>query len=562
MAKGVLRGSIWGLVLGGAGVVSASLIATQPAGNTPPARPQLDVAETEAVPTPDVTAPQATQQVDQTEAVSAPVVATPQQEVTTPIADSAPLALPETPDIGVALEMPIAPEAPALALADEEPVLPNPQSIAPQVPANEGDLIIETAPATPVEVEDPIPPVVTEEVLLVETPAAVAPTETQAATDADPAEVVDTSQDNVGALAGAVVVAPNNVAEPAETAQRAPATTVDVSQDVAAPETAEDVPEAAVDIVAEVPADVPDTAPAEVPTPTVPEVVTALPEEPPVDATPEPGGADAPVVVSIIDAPTTTLPQGAGGVKVNRVGVSQPIAEDPAPEATPEPVPADGPALDVFAAEFENSEGKPLMSFVLIDDNTFAEAPRALAEVPFPVTVLIDPAAPNAAARMQAFRDVGIEVGVGLSLPQGARPVDVEVALEASFATLPQTVVLADVGGADRVATGQMIAALTDSGRGFVSLSSGLSSGLRAADAAGVPAVEIFRDLDGDGQDARVIRRFLDQAAFRARQNSGVVVLGRMRADTLSALILWGTANRAGQVALAPVSALMRDDPS
>jgi polysaccharide deacetylase 2 family uncharacterized protein YibQ len=83
---------------------------------------------------------------------------------------------------------------------------------------------------------------------------------------------------------------------------------------------------------------------------------------------------------------------------------------------------------------------------------------------------------------------------------------------------------------------------------------------LRAAEAAGVPAGVIYRDLDAEGQDARVIRRFLDQAAFRARQQSGVVLVGRVRPDTLSALILWGSANRAGDVTLAPVSAVLRGD--
>ena len=54
-----------------------------------------------------------------------------------------------------------------------------------------------------------------------------------------------------------------------------------------------------------------------------------------------------------------------------------------------------------------------------------------------------------------------------------------------------------------------------------------------------------------------MIRRFVDQAAFRARQESGVILLGRVRPDTISALTLWGNANRAGQVALAPVSAVL-----
>ena len=47
----------------------------------------------------------------------------------------------------------------------------------------------------------------------------------------------------------------------------------------------------------------------------------------------------------------------------------------------------------------------------------------------------------------------------------------------------------------------------------------------------GVAAATLFRDFDKDGQDARVIRRFLDQAAFRARQDGSVVMLGRVRAE-------------------------------
>ena len=80
---------------------------------------------------------------------------------------------------------------------------------------------------------------------------------------------------------------------------------------------------------------------------------------------------------------------------------------------------------------------------------------------------------------------------------------------------------------------------------------------LREAERAQVPAAVIYRDLDSEDQDAQVIRRFLDQAAFQARKESGVVLLGRLRPNTISALILWGTANRAGQVSVAPASAVL-----
>ncbi len=552
VAKGVIRGTVWGLVLGSAGVVSASLVAPQPAGNTPPARPLVEVPVTAEVATPEVTAPEATVSTEETTATATPQVATPVETVTAPLADSTPLEVPETPDIGVTLDLPDAPEVPDIALADEEPVLPNPQSLAPQVPANEGDLVIETAPAVPVAVE-PEP----EEVLVVETPPAVE-AEVAAVEESPPAEIIDTSPDRANQVTDTEVIAPNDAEAETPTEVAGDVTQeADSVEEIAMADVSETATQPPVEPAGDVPADVPDTAPAEIAEEPSPEVLEALPEETP-EPLEEPDDApQAPVVVSIIDdAPTSSLPQGSGGVKVNRVVGSQPVAEpEPAPET--EVVPTDGPALQVHAAAFENPEGKPLMALILLDDPSFAEAPRALADVPFSVTVLIDPTAEGASARMAEYRAQGIELGVALRLPEGARPSDVEVALEASFASLPETVVLADLGDSDRAAKDQMLAALSQEGRGFVSFSSGLNSGLRAANAAGVPAVEIFRDLDAEDQNARVIRRFLDQAAFRARQNSGVVVVGRMRADTLSALILWGTANRAGQVAMAPVSALM-----
>jgi hypothetical protein len=84
-----------------------------------------------------------------------------------------------------------------------------------------------------------------------------------------------------------------------------------------------------------------------------------------------------------------------------------------------------------------------------------------------------------------------------------------------------------------------------------------------------VPSATIFRDFDGAGQDAAAIRRFLDQGAFKAGQQAGglqeaegdgVIMMGRLRPDTISALLLWGLQDRAQRVALAPVSAVL--DPA
>ena len=67
----------------------------------------------------------------------------------------------------------------------------------------------------------------------------------------------------------------------------------------------------------------------------------------------------------------------------------------------------------------------------------------------------------------------------------------------------------------------------------------------------------VFREFDGAGQDTATIKRFLDQAAFRAGQQSGVILVGHNRADTISALQEWSLGNRAGTIALAPISVVL-----
>jgi polysaccharide deacetylase 2 family uncharacterized protein YibQ len=51
----------------------------------------------------------------------------------------------------------------------------------------------------------------------------------------------------------------------------------------------------------------------------------------------------------------------------------------------------------------------------------------------------------------------------------------------------------------------------------------------------------------------------LDQAAFRARnEEAGVIMLGHMRPDTISSLVIWGLQDRAGTIALVPASMVLQ----
>lgn len=219
------------------------------------------------------------------------------------------------------------------------------------------------------------------------------------------------------------------------------------------------------------------------------------------------------------------------------------------------------PVTNPFTANAEpflNPEDRPLMSIVLIDD-AGAIGAEALVDFPYPLSFAIDPEDPEAAAKMTARREAGFEVLLLADLPREATPQDAETSFEVWRGKLPEAVAIlegVDTGvQGNRPLADQVAAVAASAGYGLVTQDSGLNTVQKLALRDGVPAGVVFRDFDGAGQDPRAIRRFLDQAAFRAGQEGAVIMLGRLRPDTISALLLWGLQDRAERVSLAPVSA-------
>ena len=249
---------------------------------------------------------------------------------------------------------------------------------------------------------------------------------------------------------------------------------------------------------------------------------------------------------------------GRDAVRVNRPGAEAP-AEEPGPVAE-EAVPSEEPALQRYAAAWEAPDDeKPRLALVLLDDG--ATDPQAVAALPWPVSVALDPLAPDAAGRLAAYRAAGVEALVLASLPSGTQPVDLAATLGDSLARLPETVAVLDLGEgglAGRDATAQMsMSVVAREGRGVILGDDGLGAGLALAGRAGVPAAELLRDLDGDGQDGAAIRRGLDDAVRRAGQEGRAVVLGRVTAETLGALAEWSQEGRVAEVTVAPVSGVL-----
>lgn len=432
MMRGFLAGGVTGVMISAVGLVLASLLAPQPAGNTPPAPPQTDVALADA--------PAAGQAAPEAPATAQDAIPVSEAEMTgiaapeaAPDVETDPARAPQTGELPAGLIGPGA-AAPRPEVASEAPVLPSPQGVALSEPGGEADLSISTDPAQP-----------------------IAPSSEESAF---------------------VLVLPE--AEKAEDAPAAP----EVSQSM--------------------PATAKQSAP--------------MPEE-----------QEAPVR----RANDATPPESA------------------APQA---------PALSRFAADF-TPDGRPLFSIIMIDMAPEGQGMMLLPSLELPISIALRGSDPGSSPRAEAYRAAGFEVLMLSDQPTGATPADAATALEGGLNLLPQSVALLDAGtgglGHDIGVIGKVMTRLAEDGRGFVGLPDGQGTTEREAEKAGIPMTTLYRDLDANDQNAATIRRFLDQAAFRARQQGQVVVLMRLRAESLSALEIWRAASRAQDVQFAPVSALL-----
>ncbi|GFE51673.1 hypothetical protein So717_34260 [Roseobacter cerasinus] len=270
------------------------------------------------------------------------------------------------------------------------------------------------------------------------------------------------------------------------------------------------------------------------------------------------------------------IPAGGAGdiapdVQINRLPSLReaPVARlTPGEAAAPQTRPSDRP-VDRFAVTFDNPDGKPAMAIVLMDDGVDLSKGKvglpALRSFPYPISFAVDSTLPDAAARMAAYRAEGFEVLAMVDLPQAAQPQDAETSLSVALRALPEAVgVLEGVGEGvqgSRQAALQVAEILAEKGHGFVTQNRGLNTVQKIAARSGVPSAVVFREFDVEGRSPAAMRRFLDQAAFRATQHGDVVMLGRLREDTIAALLVWGLQDRATRVALAPISAVLTTQP-
>jgi hypothetical protein len=504
----------------------------EPAAETPEASvtsedPPEPVAVAEA-PKVATTAPRAEPLAEATDAAQPDRLPQSETAVARPAAPVPPVADAEAPDapapaeaLAVPPQVPVVGAQPAapdplpdasdeaqLAVSGDRPVVPAEPLRAPDVPLPDAGPLAETAPADPPAplAEDPAEPVadqVIEAAPADETPPAVAPDQTPDQTEADQAEATGEAAPEPPAQEGTETTEAEAEAETeTETALIVPQTTDQGRPSIGTP---------AGSLI---------NRPSAVPEGRLPRI-----NDDETEASARPA------------TPAGSLP-AAGNV----------------PEASP---------LRRFAAPARAAEGAPRIAIVLIDDGSSPLGPGILDGFPFAVTIALDPSHPEVSETARAYRAAGFEVMALADVPEGAVPTDVEVALAGALDAVPEAVALLEdpEGGVQktRAISAQVTSFLVSSGHGLVTQPKGLNTAQQLAAREGVPSATLFRDFDGQGQNTDAMRRFLQNGALRARQEGAVVMLGRLKADTVTALIQWGLQDTNDGLALVPVSVVLRE---
>ncbi|MDA5555965.1 divergent polysaccharide deacetylase family protein [Shimia sp. MMG029] len=527
MLRGFLAGVFWGVVLIGGVLAAASLLSPLPA-TVQPQTTAVAPQDGQKVSVP-ATALDTTSQRDST-VEGAPGAAVPEVEAEDgpplAITDSAPKPEPETPDAELAAPAQIVGSG-AVEIEEESPVLPNPQSQTPAAPEAETELSISTNPAQPAApaplsgeaFETPVAPAVPEEAPLEEV----------------------------------VIVDPVDDAAPAEAASVEADEAETQSAETAAVE-AESTADTAVIVLDELP----EGAEKEEESSLVSEAVPSPVAE---DLSPQ---AEAEEVLEDESA-TASLLKPAGNLNETYPQLKSsrlPSVGDDAAEGVTAAAPAASASLrpvEANAEGFENTENKPVMSIVLVDTGEHSFDMEALESFPYPLSIAVSTLDPQVTEKAANYRLRGFEVLAMVDMPAEASASDVEQAMQAHLSVSDGFVGimegLTDGLQGSKVVSDQVAQALLGSGHGLLMFPNGLNTAQKLAAKEGVPSVSVFRDFDDAGQTAVVMRRFLDNAAFKAGQEDGVVMVGRLRDETISALLLWALQDRAGTVAMAPISA-------
>ena len=297
--------------------------------------------------------------------------------------------------------------------------------------------------------------------------------------------------------------------------------------------------------------------------------VLGLPSEKPLELPAGlPDAAEMPRVFSAQE-PSKPVGQEVGGLSADPAIVTNRlprIGDATAEEPETEPVSETVSPLQRYATDFLSTDGGPLFSVVLVDVGVAAGGldPQTLKALGVPVTVAIDPSRPDAREAAADYRRAGLEVAIlAPDLPANAAPTDVEVAVEAWRQQIPEAIAIMDgpksVFQNKRPLAQAMVAILAREGLGLITQQKGLNAAAQLAEGAGVPHIELWREIDAARDRDTVIERMLGRAAFEAQRDGQVAVMLSGWPESVSGLQKWLPAAE-GEVTLAPASGLVLGD--
>lgn len=260
---------------------------------------------------------------------------------------------------------------------------------------------------------------------------------------------------------------------------------------------------------------------------------------------------------------------GAPGVRINelpRIGEDDappPAAAAEAPPGVTTGVTPRLPALLRNAVEPKGGTDGAQMAIVLMDRGPSSRLqPELLADLPMAVTVAVDPVAPGAAEAARTYRAAGLEVAIlAASVPVGATPSDFAQLWQGYLQVLPEAVAVMEGPEArlqsDRALAQQLVGDAAEGGYGLVTWDRGLDQALQIARGAHLPAAQVYRLLDGQDEQAPLIGRYLDRAAFEAGRTGGVIVTGAAGSSTLGAILDWAM-RQSRHVSFVPLSTILQ----
>ncbi|MEO1293358.1 MAG: divergent polysaccharide deacetylase family protein [Pseudomonadota bacterium] len=229
---------------------------------------------------------------------------------------------------------------------------------------------------------------------------------------------------------------------------------------------------------------------------------------------------------------------------------------------------AEGQALTQFAVPFAAGGDRPLMAIVLIDEGENPALRGGLAALPSPITFGVNADLPDATQVAGQYREAGFEIsaiapgGGPLALRADAGEGQVQATLARIFQLVPGATTLMDpIGGpmpSNRSLSEIVLTSLKITGHGLLThRGEGLNNVPLIADEVGVPSEVIYRIID-DEVGASNISLALERAVQDAERNGSVIVVGRVRQETVSTIFSWILGEQSDGIEIAPVSAVLQ----